>query len=361
MERLNSFENFYQNDELANTKLDLLGFSKRAITALSFKKIYTLSDLLSYSKREIINIHGIGEESFKSIEAIVNDLHLFFIEDIPEDIRKSIIIKYKNTEKLNNASLDWIPLNQHIKYYLSNCSIDSLGKIMSFKYYDLKKLLPENIFNGLVASLHSVGIKLNGDLSKEEIKEFYQKGSKLEQAVNYPIEILNIQKFLENLLKKSGINTIGDLIGLYTFNIKKLTNIEAYNDLINKMHILGFEFANERLFREYNEGEESNLLKEQIEVLNLPISILNPLKRAKIHNVNELLSFTPQELLNQKYLGPNLVKQLIDTVHQKGLKFKYEELPYNEQKVNYLDYGKKITEKRDQINKFSITEESKHL
>jgi DNA-directed RNA polymerase alpha subunit len=127
------------------------------------------------------------------------------------------------------------------------------------------------------------------------------------------------------------------------------------------MHILGFEFANERLFREYNEGEESNLLKEQIEVLNLPISILNPLKRAKIHNVNELLSFTPQELLNQKYLGPNLVKQLIDTVHQKGLKFKYEELPYNEQKVNYLDYGKKITEKRDQINKFSITEESKHL
>lgn len=74
-----------------------------------------------------------------------------------------------------------------------------------------------------------------------------------------------------------------------------------------------------------DEALRDDILDEPIEILVLPTRAYNCLKRQNITTVRDLTELYLHEIENIRNLGSMHIKQVINIIHKRGLKFKGEE------------------------------------
>ena len=76
---------------------------------------------------------------------------------------------------------------------------------------------------------------------------------------------------------------------------------------------------------QYESGTFLPLKEQKIDNLDLSMRSYNCLKRAGIRTIGDLLNFTYYDLIKIRNLGRKSMKEILDTIHDLGLKFRGEQ------------------------------------
>jgi hypothetical protein len=154
--------------------------------------------------------------------------------------------------------------------------------------------------------------------SKEEIKYY-----------KIPIEALNISSRTYNCLKRSQISSIGDLL---EYSEEDLLEIRSFGsksmfEVVQALKIVGVKLQQKRTsksgnleeskiddHRKYYSNGINSLDSTPIEDLDLTVRAYNFLKRARINNVDDLMQYSQQDLLDIKNANPTSVEEIIEAL-----------------------------------------------
>ncbi len=210
---------FFSNNITLNSSIYALLLSNRISNVLLRNNIYTIMDLVKYSKYDLKKMYFFGPETVKKIEERINELgfHLgmnFNSNFIKNDIRM-LNLKNRTYNVLKNYGINTIEELLNISYYTFNntpflglaCQTDILNKI------------------------HKLNIKMKFEeekgLLKREIWEIF------------PTKLANI-------LFHYDIYVIEDLIKYKISELEIIPYLSSYKDIIvNKIHSYGLYFQDE--------------------------------------------------------------------------------------------------------------------
>lgn len=137
---------------------------------------------------------------------------------------------------------------------LKKIGIYTVEELLNTPQRKLEKRWPLDYksLNEIKDKVHSLGFKLKYE--KEETIQEEKNEEKEEIGVNTVIEKLDLSTRSYHALKKSEINTLGELINTPQEEIKKLWHLgyKSFNEIRDKIHSLGFLFIDEEEHEENN-------------------------------------------------------------------------------------------------------------
>ena len=156
---------FLENEEILDMNIKDLGLSTRAYNSISRANISFVIELINISREKIMNIRGLGANSFKEIEDKLNTYG----------------IKFLTTEELKNRK--YYISYKDIKNQIQNLDIDEDNKNLLLSKLEEKKLKSNE---------KDVDIQLNNSI--EALKEEYKNLEKIEQEKMKKMEENEVSK-----------------------------------------------------------------------------------------------------------------------------------------------------------------------
>ncbi len=156
---------FLENEEILDMNIKDLGLSTRAYNSISRANISFVIELINISREKIMNIRGLGTNSFKEIEDKLNNYG----------------IKFLTTEELKNRK--YYISYRDLKNQIQNLDIDEDNKNLLLSKLEEKKLKSNE---------KDVDIELNNSI--EALKNEYKNLEKIEQEKMKKMEENEVSK-----------------------------------------------------------------------------------------------------------------------------------------------------------------------
>ena len=177
--------------------------------------------------------------------------------------------------------------------------------------------------------------------------------------LDMPIERMDLSIRGFNALRRSGIETVGDIIDKTESELIELRNFGGKNleELVAKLESMGLKLKGE--VKQEVEPKDSNNSKENktfyldmpIEEIGLSTRAFKALIRSGIKNVGDIVELTENQVMNISGLGTKSFNEIVDKINSMGLNLKAEEVQDNEPRVE-----ESVTEKQKEERKDSYTE-----
>lgn len=230
--------------DLAISELNL---GKTTINNLLNAEIYTLRELLEFSKIELKYI--LPKKSLNEVVEYVHSLGYLFVDELAIWDQKKII-KNSSIEQVDNSSIYFvnclknIDLNTIRIYNVSN--IEKLNSAINFFPREVKHRILQDMM------IEGIQVKKVFDYTFEEL-------------YNSSIIILRTKKNTYDVLRKHGINKIIDLISHSKDELQIMLQNEAeVLKIINNVHALGLNFKDDAVMMKfYTESIEEDLKKSR--------------------------------------------------------------------------------------------------
>lgn len=193
--KINKMSSIEQNDSLIylrNKRIAETGLDSYIENCLARNNIYTVEELLSRSKTEIKNLHGLGKTTLERIITKIHELGLAFIDELTEE-EKITIIKKQQLEVIEASSIAWLPLSDSkINEYLKKYGINNIKK------------LKEALINKTIINQKIVRYMKETRIITEEEKKLFPKTikrtkSKIEKLIEHQNEL---QKKYDELVQE---------------------------------------------------------------------------------------------------------------------------------------------------------------
>ena len=107
-------------------------------------------------------------------------------------------------------------------------------------------------------------------------------------------------------------------------SMEELAKEEYQKYLETQKSFRTYESAKQYILQ-YESGTFLPLKEQKIENLDLSMRTYNCLKRAGIRTIGDLLNFSYYDLIKIRNLGRKSMKEILDTIHDLGLKFRGEQ------------------------------------
>lgn len=299
-------------------KIELLGLSKRVITALKRTNINTIEDLIKFhQENNLSRIRNLGVNGIKEIETVLKE--------------KSNIIINKEISELEKLGLSIGTLNILINKYKVS-TIKEILEIPLDKKYHPNFYLDNSTKYGkeTIDKIHSMGLKF-----KCEEKQQKERTLKKEDK----IELLDLNTKLYRTLRSAGIVTIEDLLKKYDeCKLERIRNLgingitEIKEALLNKCNIKIDDETKEEVIISNEEPIKQLFVTDSIYELGYYRGLTRNMKCYGINTIGDLLKLSTNEFVTRKErgvynirgFGKEKVKHLINYVHSKGFVFENE-------------------------------------
>ena len=372
-----SMENFlqrYRDGKLFNTNfydkydgklINLINLTSNIIdmdyNPLSANYIQLIRDVFTRSDDIILFSSSEIEEKLKKLNedesAVLKSLygltdgktkHLYEISSQLNCSAQNVGLKHKNGLK-------------HLRVALM--SRDTIGLVVMEKLKQNELLSEEDMatlkefedefWNSNIIFQHSSVEDINFDKSKfaiiktlikkvEEIKNEKERNAAKEKEENIAngnfdvvgIEEMDLSVKSYNILKRSGIETLGNLKNISLERLAKLRNIgrKSYEEIIAKIEEYGISLKTEEELKlsnclsEQSEDERETVnLSVAIEDLDFGVRSYNALKRAGIDTLGDLSQITLEKLARVRNLGRKSCEEIIAKLEEYGITLKTEE------------------------------------
>ena len=147
-----------------------------------------------------------------------------------------------------------------------------------------------------------------------------------EKVLSMKVEELDFSSRTLNALKRSGINTVEEVISYTEDEIIKVRNIgeTGFAEIWKKLHGLGLAFRERDIYTmgmllERPEVKGEKVLEMTIEELDFSVRTYTCLKRAGINTVDDLLQRTESDMIKIKNLGKKSLEEVIFKLNALGL------------------------------------------
>ena len=258
-------DNLYLKTKRELLKIDIgaLLLDRNIYNYLKRDGINKIGNLTSKSKVEICFLNGIEPVSCDIIINRLNKLGLDIFD-------KKIFTKISKDKY--NVSIDYLNFSKKAYPCLKNNDINVFGDFLSKTEYDIYNIANSNasIYNEII----------------NKLKRFYLARNLNEYLVNCPIEDLSLSIRAYNCLKRSNINTVGDIIANDVVDLGKIKSlgINICDEIVNKIESLNLTFVPDYDLVENQkhhaiiEVKKNELLRKHKEALNRRDSILYKLE-----------------------------------------------------------------------------------
>ena len=236
-------------------RIESLGFSRRTYTVLCKYDISTIDKLISKSTIDIMKMRNLGKKTYDEIIEKVHSLGYKFADEEPGEEKED-----EDTE----IRIESLGLSTRVYNVFRMYEIDTIGKLISKSKIDIMKMegLGQKSYDEIIEKVHSLGYKF---ADEEPIEEKKDEGTEIR------IASLGFSRRAYTVLCKYDIDTIDKLISKSTIDIMKMINLgkKTYDEIIEKVHSLGYKFADEEPGEEKedtkgeNEKQEISEEKEQ--------------------------------------------------------------------------------------------------
>ena len=229
------------NEKYCNRTIDEFNFSYYIKGILIKNNIYTIGELLMFSRYELAKM-TLSNKSIKEIEFVIHNLNLKFIDELKTLEKRNIILK-NNVDTILNSSMYWF-------FYKNNADIlkrfficYNLSNLQSFQNVLNQIYLEPNLKNAIKKSLEVMGLNFINIHDNRNLNTLddYLNITIEELYINGKIDLENYKK-----LKKYDIRNLHSL-SLKTIDELKLyyKNSQALARLIVSIHNLGIFFKDE--------------------------------------------------------------------------------------------------------------------
>ena len=147
-----------------------------------------------------------------------------------------------------------------------------------------------------------------------------------DKVLSMKVEELDFSSRTLNALKRSGINTVEEVISYTEDEIIKVRNIgeTGFAEIWKKLHGLGLAFRERDIYTmgmllERPEVKGEKVLEMTIEELDFSVRTYTCLKRAGINTVDDLLQRTESDMIKIKNLGKKSLEEVIFKLNALGL------------------------------------------
>lgn len=335
---------------------ELVGCTGQNVNMTVEKAKKKLSETIEYEK--IRNKIGIPNNGFvrKYFQ-----LHDIFVEGNEPNLTQ---------EQINDLMVEWQKCGEKLKEQRIEGMQQNLLSITGFK--SVSELVEKTTTKEELLKL----IESN-KLYMSEVEEIVQHSGlefKFYEEKNYennvtlvdldmPIERMDLSIRGFNALRRSGIETVGDIIDKTESELIELRNFGGKNleELVAKLESMGLKLKEE--VKQEVEPKDSNNSKENktfyldmpIEKIGLSTRAFKALIRSGIKNVGDIVELTENQVMNISRLGTKSFNEIVDKINSMGLNLKAEEVQDNEPRVE-----ESVTEKQKDAPEESVeTEEQK--
>lgn len=226
--------------------------------------ISKIGELIRLTQEELKELPNMNEKLYKRIIEQVHKNGLKFADELEEPIG----IKLKPLAILH--------LTTRSIHALKGRNLDTISKLITYTEKDLM-------------NIHNIGKE-----SVDEIKKkIHSLGLKFADEIEETFEFSDFSVLSQEALKYCGISSIIELINMNASDFqalwnKKVKRKKLYDEIIEKMHLSGLKFADER------EEENSVVENDKVEPINDAPSISEQMNQSKLDKLARI-----QELQNQ--------------------------------------------------------------
>jgi len=244
-----------------------------------FRSLYTIEDnyikIIQVNPKELFSSYANPRDHLylKRVQ-LFKYLKKYFFENISNKKDESSY----NKKYLLTDSIDKLNISVSDFLFLHNLGINTVDDLLN--YINLKQL--EFNYENVEQILFRTNIR-------KEILYFYNQNQGKEDNL---IENLNLSIRSYNILKRNGINTIGNLIS-YTEN--ELVRLKGIGKIVKDEINFALKKNNLSLKKEIDKETKKEILKS-LYALNLSDNIINQLQKAGINTISDLLMFTRRNL-----------------------------------------------------------------
>lgn len=256
-ERLSSLELFNSYNIIKTKSVAELGLNNRIKNVLSGFKIFSINDLLSYSKKELLE-KGMGINIVKHLDQKISMLNLKFIDDLREEERL-LLIRNSTCEKLKKSSPYLIKGFAEFENHRPNLNkrSHSLNTIEDVLEYISNEdyILDSKIILPLIFDLLKMGFVLPDKLLSNEHVLLETLEIVPCESLNYSNEAMlyitvmkmNLSSKTKNALIRFGVKNIYDIVKMRKQDLIKIRHLGAVGvtEIINYVHSLGLFFKDE--------------------------------------------------------------------------------------------------------------------
>ena len=296
-----------------------------------------MSLFLSEKEIKILNLRYETNEgklrTYKSIseETGISSSHARQLNEKAIFKLRRVIINHDNLPQL--IKVEKLNLSSDTYNYLKKRYIYTLKSILNFSSDQLKELKKENnsIYNEIIKKIQ----QLDYEFYFMKVDEFLNDKSISKHLIKIEYLCLSNKAFLA--LKRGSINNLEHLLMSNRYELYIMCNRDKviYNEILNKIHQLGYEFSGiDQLF-----DKDIPTEKIRIEYLNLSNRVYYSLKRKGLSNLSQVLNCEKKELLKTKNFGEVSYRELLEKIHDLGYNFNWENNEKEKVKVkSYINY-----------------------
>lgn len=340
---------------------ELVGCTGKNVSMIVEKAKKKLSETIEYEK--IRNKIGIPNSGFvrKYFQ-----LHDIFVEENEPNLTQ---------EQINDLMVEWQKCGEKLKEQRLEGMQQNLLSITGFKSVSelVEKMTTKEELAKLIESnkLYMAEVEEIVQHSGLNFKFYEEKNHENNVAIvdlDMPIERMDLSVKGFNALRRSGVETVGDIILKTESELMELRNFGRKNleELVAKLESMGLKLKEE--VKKENEVEEvvpkdsknsqenkTFYLDMPIEEIGLSTRAFKVLIRSGIKNVGDIVELTENQVMNIRSLGTKSFNEIVDKINSMGLKLKEEEVKDNETRVEEVG-----TEKQEDAPEESVgTEEQK--
>lgn len=229
-------------------------------------------------------------------------------------------------QRILNTSPANLSLSSHAKGFLRKSKIKTVKELILLTEDEAKQKigLGKETLNQIKIALNKWGLMFGmseQNLEKIDIYKAQQRNS----ALNLSVDLLNLSKKTNNLLKDVHINTIAKLISTTEKDIKNSKgigekSIEEIKSKLKELKMqLGMFYDSIEITNCQNDEANALNLKQSIRTLNLPITIKKHLWRENITTIGMLVSITEEKLSSLKGFGKKTCSEIKKTLAEQKL------------------------------------------
>ena len=308
----------------------------RALSELPeiYNEIANLYYFEGKSLREVAKIMGVSAQCISQLdERIIYQIkHLIKRYSVKQKIQSIENIEEKVMSRKSICILDIPKIIRDV--FLFN-SIDTFGKLLLLNTFQLQSMIGGGkdfscVTNAIEKLLPGWNLPEN---KITPLKGNYFDLQKQEILMNVPINCLNLSTRTYNVLTRTGVKTLGDLLECSYDDLKRKRNMgeKCIKEIEETLKVVYPEYVLENRHLQINEiyeryGTDLEELKKLpiIKVINHTM-YANTLLRNKVFTVDELIDLTSDELRSMNGLGKKGYEEIentLNTLLPGGFKFK---------------------------------------
>ena len=236
-------------------------------------------------------------------------------------------------ELLKKIDVRYFDVSTKVRNALYRANYNTLNDILVSDIDSLLKVrnLGEAGVNEVLDFVHSLGFRLI-DEEKNKDDEKYSDFKEMD-IHEIKISYLPLTTRTKNVLKKSGIKTLSDLLSYSTVSINSINNLgdKGVIEVLEFIMKNGYKLADQVAIETTNKE-----MLTDMKIRDLPFSsrTRNALLYAKIETFNDIISKSKSDLSKIRGLGKKGIEEIEDFVHSKGFKFINEDLYKKISKTN---------------------------